>query len=423
MSERRVVITGMGLVSPLGLCLEDFWAALRAGESGVRRLQAFDPAPMPAQIGGEVLGFDPMQYVEKKDRKRIKQMARGFQFVVAASQMALGDAQIDRAQLDPTRFGVFVGSSTLPGELSELGPAAQACTDIAAARVDLRKWGEIGLPLVPPMWLLNHIPNILACHVSILNDAQGPSNTITQTDAGGVMALGEGFRVIQRGHADVLLAGGVDNKSIPVNMVRHCKFASMSRHNEEPARACRPFDRARDGRVLGEGAGCFVLEELDHARRRGASIYAELAGFASTFDCGRTGKGISRAARLALQEARIGPEQLDHVNAHGYGTVADDRREAHGIRDALVGVPAPVVALKGYFGNMAAGGGPVELTASLLAFRHGETPATLNCDDPDPDCPIEVARTPRPVEKPYALKVAITELGQCAALVVRKWSE
>jgi 3-oxoacyl-[acyl-carrier-protein] synthase II len=414
--KRRAVFTGIGVVSPIGLDLETFWSALIQGRSGVRRLQAFDPSPLPVQIGGEVDGFDVKNFVDKKDRKRLGPAARGFQFMVAAAQMAVTDSKIDKAALDPTRFGVYLGSSTLPGELAELGPAAQVSTDIPSARVDFRKWGELGLPLIPPMWMLNHIPNIMSCHVSILHNAQGASNTITQTDVAALLAVGEALRALNRGKGDVMLVGGADNQSIPVNMVRHTKFLSMSRRNDAPRQACRPFDRDRDGTVQGEGAGCLVLEEAEHARRRGAPIYAEVLGFASGVDRARDGKGLARVIRTALAQAQITPDQLDHVNAQGYGTIVEDRWEARGIQEALGGVP--VVALKGYFGNLGAASGAAELAATLLALKNGQVPATINCEHPD--CPVTIAQSTRPLAKPHALKISFTELGQCAALVLRK---
>jgi 3-oxoacyl-[acyl-carrier-protein] synthase II len=201
-------------------------------------------------------------------------------------------------------------------------------------------------------------------------------------------------------------------------LIRYSLFGRLSR-NPDPEQACRPFDRRRDGQVLGEGGGVLVLEALEHARRRGAKIHAEILGFGSAFDCGRTGKGLARAIRAAMAEANIGPADLDHVNAHAGGAVVEDAWEARGLREALGGVPVPVVAVKSYVGNIGNGASTLELAASLLAFRDGVIPGTLNHEEPGADCPVNVVRAPRPVTRPCVLKVAYTELGQCAAVVVR----
>ncbi len=426
-SSRRTVLTGAGLITPLGRGLPvgrnlaPFGLALAAGRGGVRRIQSFDPSALPVQIGGEVLDFDAKDYVEKKDRKRLNQMARTAQFAVAAARLALEDGAVDRGRLDPERVGVVLGAGTIPGDLAELGPAAQATLRPGDEAADLRRWGADGLPLIPPTWMLGHVPNMPASHVSILNDLRGPNNTITQTDVASLLALAEARRTVRRGRADLMLAGGADARINPVTLVRHCLYSPLSRRKDEPEKACRPFDRGRDGMVLGEGGGALLVEELAHAHRRGARIYAEVVGCGAAFDRGRTGQGLARAVRAALAEAGVGPDELDHVNAHGCGSPEGDVWEARGLHEALAGRPVPVFAAKGYFGNLGPAGGAVELIASVLALTHGVLPATLNCDDPDPECPILVCREPRRVGRPYFLKVGCTELGQCAAVVCRRW--
>src|SRR5437868_3431141 len=258
------------------------------------------------------------------------------------------------------------------------------------------------------MWLLNQVPNMLACHVSILHNAQGPNNSITQTDVAGLLALGEAFRTIRRGRADIFLTGGADDKINPITLARQCLFSPLSRGNDAPEKACRPFARDRDGIVLGEGGGVLVLEELEHARRRGARIYAEVVGFGAAFDGDRTARGLARAIRAALQEAAIGPEDLDHVNAHGYSTVEGDIWEARGLCEVFGGGSSslPVLAVKSYFGNLGSAGGPTELAASLLAFAHVELPPTLNYEHPDPQCPANVITRPHAMTRPYFLKIS-----------------
>jgi 3-oxoacyl-[acyl-carrier-protein] synthase II len=406
-------------MTPLGCGRAPFWQALLAGQSGVRRIQSFDPTALPTQIGAEILDFDAHKYLPKKECKRLNVMARATQLALTASQQAVTDAALDKEQLDPARFGVVLGSGVLPTVLSELRAAAQVSVLAHRPEVDLEKWGAQGLALIPPMWLLSHVPNMVTCHASILHNAQGPCNTIVQSDLGSLLALGEAYRAIVHNRADVFLAGGADALVGPLNLPRFCLFAPLSRRNDDPASACRPFDRKRDGQVLGEGAGVFVIEELEHAHRRGAPVLAEILGFATAFDRDRSGHGLARAIRASLTQADATPDDLDHVNAHGLSTVPADVWEAAGVSEVL-GPGAPVFAAKSYFGNLGAGSCAVELAASLLALEHDQLPPTLNCEDPDSACAVSVRRVAGRVARPFVLKVGATELGQCAAVVCRR---
>ena len=419
---RRAVLTGVGVVSPIGLGAAAFWRSLSDGRGGVRPVRSFDASALPVRFGGEILDFDARNYLDKKERKRLNTMVRTSRFAVAAAQLAMTDAGLEKGKIDPERFGVVFGAGTIPGHLDDLGPAAQASLGDRPDRIDLKKWGERGLRHIPPTWMLNHVPNMMACHVSILHDARGPNNTIIQTDVAGLLALGEALRAVRRGRADLFLVGGADAKIDPLTMARQCLFSPLSRRNDAPEKASRPFDRGRDGQVLGEGGGVLVLEELEHARRRGARIYAEVIGFAAAFDRGLAGVGLARAVRAALAEAGVEPGGLDHVNAQGYSTPAADAAEATALREVFgPGAALPVFAPKSYLGNGGAASGPTELAASLLAGVNGVTPATLNYDEPDPHCPVDVIRAPRPVRRPSFLKLGFTERGQCAAVVCRQW--
>jgi len=425
-SQRRTVITGMGIVSPIGLDAASCWEALSHGRSGIKTIQSFNAGGLPVRIAGEIVGFDAKKFVDKKDRKSLRVMARSIQLAVAAAQLALDDSKIDKDKLDPTRFGVEFGASLIASELEELGAASKISANCQPGTVDLEKWGTQGLANIPPLWMLKYLPNMLACHISIMHNAQGPNNTITESDVAGLLALGEAFRITRRNQADFFLAGGGESRINPLSMVRQCLFQPLSKRNEEPQKACRPFDRRRDGMVLGEGASVLVLEELDHARRRGAKIYGEMVGFGAAFDRGTTGKGLARAIRAALTEAGIGPEAIDHVNASGTSTVAGDAWESRGIQEVFGSCqsPVPVFGAKSYFGNLGPGSGPTEITTSLLALQHGQLPATLNYEESDPACPVTVAaREMRPICKAYFLKTGFTDLGQCAAAVFRKWQE
>jgi 3-oxoacyl-[acyl-carrier-protein] synthase II len=423
-SSRRAVLTGAGLITPVGQDVGSFWAALREGRSGVRPIRTFDTSGLPVHFAGEIADFDAKNFVDKKDRRSLKVMARTIQLAVAGAQRALDDGKVDKTKLDPTRFGVEFGAGLIASELPELVDAARASANCEPGKVDLEKWGEAGLPAIQPLWMLKYLPNMLACHISILHDAQGPNNSITENDAAGLLAMGEAYRILQRDGADFFLVGGAESKMNPLSLARQCLFEPLSHRNEEPEKACRPFDRRRDGIVLGEGAGVFVLEDLGHAQKRGARVYAEVVGFGAAFDRKMTGDGVARAVRAALADAGIGPEEVDHVNAHGLSTRESDTAEARGLQAVFGGCrePVPVLAPKSYLGNLGAGGSTTELAASVLALSEGLLPPTLNYEEPDPDCPVAVAAgSPRPVTRRHVVKVSFTQMGQCAALVLRRW--
>jgi 3-oxoacyl-[acyl-carrier-protein] synthase II len=268
--------------------------------------------------------------------------------------------------------------------------------------------------------MLKYLPNMLACQVSILHDAQGPNNSITEGDVGSLLALGEACRILRRDQADFFLVGGAESKVNPLSMVRQCLFGRLSRRNDDPAGACRPFEKTRDGAVIGEGACVLVVEDLGHAQRRGARIYAEVVGFGAAFDRDRSGKGLVRAMHAALRQAGLSPADMDHVNAHGLGGPEADACEGRALHEVF-GSDMPVLAAKSYFGNLGAGSGLSELATSMLALHHESVPATLNYQQPDPNCPVNVLRAPRPARKPHFLKLGFAEMGQCAAVVVRQW--
>lgn len=422
-SSRRVVLTGLGILNPLGQNTTAFWESLSQSRNGIRRIQSFDVSALPCQIGGEIVDFDPKNYIDKKDRKSLRVMARAIQLCVCASQLAINDGHVDKQQIDPARFGVEFGACLMPSELQELGPASQVCSTATPGKIDLGRWGCEGISLIPPLWMLKYLPNMPACHVSILHNAQGPNNTIIEGDVASLLALGEAYHIIARDQADIFLAGGADSKMNPLSLVRQLLFNQLSCRNDAPDQACRPFERRRDGMVLGEGAAVLMVEELEHARRRGARIYAEMAGFAAAFDRDRKGAGLARAIRLALAEAGITPADVDHVNAHGLGVQGADEWEANALHEVFGSCrPAvPVFAAKSYFGNLGSGGGTSELAASLLALEHGQLPATRNYQEADPACPVLVAATARPISKRHVVKLGFTQMGHCAAVVCRKW--
>jgi len=419
---RRVVFTGIGVLTPIGSDAPSFWNCLSAGVSGVKAIQSFDTGGLTTRFAGEIPTFDAKKYLDKKERKSLRVMARGIQLAVAAAQLALDHGKVEKAKLDPTRFGVEFGAGLLATELPELGPASQISCNGVPGGVDLKKWGEQGIPAIPPLWMLKYLPNMLACHVAILHNAQGPNNTITESDVAPLLALGEAGRILRRNQADFFLVGGADSKVNPLSMVRQCLFGHLSRRNDAPEKASRPFDRQRDGFVVGEGAGVLAVEDLEHARKRGATILGELVGFGSAYDRGMGGQGLARAIRAAIAQAGITPDDIDHVNAHGISSIHGDIWEARGIREVFGDRDVPVWAVKSYVGNLGAGGGLTELGASLLALSHGVLPATLNFDEADPACPLNIQREPRAIQKPYFLKISLTEMGQTAVVVCKKWN-
>lgn len=425
-SSRRVVITGLGVLSPIGLEPDAFWQSLCQGRSGVHAISTFDASGLPVRFAGELpAAFDARNYLDKSQRKSLRMMSRTIQLAVCAAQKALEDGQVDKGKLDPTRFGVEFGSGMIASELPELAEAARITTSPdRPGKVDMDKWGKEGMQAIQPLFMLKYLPNMLACHVSMIHDAQGPNNSITETDVASTLALGEALRILQRDQADFFLVGGADSKINALSMVRQCLFEKLSANNAAPEKASRPFDQGHDGMVVGEGATVLTVETLEHARKRGARIYAELVGFGAAFDHGRDGRGLARAVRAALGEAGTAPEEVDHINAHGLSIPEADVWEARGLAEVFGdgGSAAPVFAPKSYFGNLAAGGGLTELAGSILALHHGATPATLNHDKTDPQCPVRVlSGAPREVARRHVVKVSFTQMGQCAAVVLRRW--
>jgi 3-oxoacyl-[acyl-carrier-protein] synthase II len=333
----------------------------------------------------------------------------------------LQDAKIAPQTVDPTRLGISFGSATIASELDELTYAATRTVPPGEKQVNMKIWGTEGMPAMPPLWLLKYLPNFSAAHVSILHNAQGPSNSITMVDVASSLAIAEARRILQRGLADVMMTGGPDSRINPLSITRLEMFYPLSRKNENPADACRPFDLKRSGIVLGEGAGILVLEELNHAQKRGATIYAEIVGAGDACDVKRDGSGIARALKAALKSANISPQELDHVVAQGFGDKRFDHIEANALVSALGSECPPVYAAKGALGNTGAASGGIETALSAMALQHGTVPASLNYREPDPECPITVITSPKPVTKDYSLKLCFTDMGQTSALVLKRW--
>lgn len=416
---REVVITGLGVVGPLGSGREEFWNALVEGRSGVRPLSYVDERSMPVYIGGEVADFHPADIV--KPRKNLKVMSRESQMAVVAAGQAAADAGLVPGGHDPERLGVVFGCDLIQCDPVDLADAVRAC--LVDGRFDFRRWGTQAMSDVFPLWFLKLLPNMPACHIGIAHDARGPNNSITLADVSGLLAVGEAAAVIRRGQADAMLCGAVGTRIQPTLFAR--AFAGqLSRRNAEPARACRPFDFDRDGQVGGEGAAAFVLEAADHAAARGARPLCRVLSQASAHepacrDRPSQGTALRQAMTKALRAAGRAASDIGHVNAHGLSTTAEDRVEAAAIRDVLG--DAPVFAPKSYFGNLGSGAGAVEMAASVLALTEGRVPPSLNYERPDPACPINVVRG-RPLEGAArtAMLLNFNLTGQAAALLLAR---
>lgn len=420
-TERRTVITGLGAVTPLGTGNDAFWQALLARKSGVLPLEAFDVEGLTTTIGAEVRDFDPKHYV--KQRKSLKVMARDIQLAVGAAQLVIDDAGIDPTKVDSPRFGVSCGAAMIASELDELGAPVSHSMN-GSRRFDLKKWGTEGMEQLFPLWMLKYLPNMPACHISIFYDAQGPNNTITVGESSATLAMGEAYRILQRGSADIFVTGGTDSKIHPLSFCRLLMLNRLSRRNGDPSAASRPFDAERDGLVAGEGAALFVFEELTHAKKRGAKIMAEVIGFGRSCYPTNVQRGIETAIRSALKDAGITPAELGHIVPSAAGLVKEDAEEAKALANILgdaVG-DVPIVPYKSLLGHTYAGSGAVELAASVLGCKNQILTGAINYEKPDSDLPALRVLTENIdfPNKPF-LVCSVSHSGQCGALVVRPY--
>jgi len=429
---KRVVVTGVGVISPIGIGAAAFWKNLLAGEVGVRRIASFDPSGFACQIAGEVPSFKISDFVPKAHRKATKVMARDIELAVVAADDAFKDAGLHSKADSETpnftgdRFGCNIGAGLISAELNELTAAMHTARD--GNRLDLAKWGREGMSQLTPLWLLKYLPNMLSCHVTIVHQLKGPSNTITCADASSHLAIGEAFRTIQRGKADLAICGGAECKVQPMGLIRQSMLNRLSEsHNDSPATAVRPFDADADGTALGEGGGLLILEELSHAQARNARIYAELVGFAasqdsfSVVDPDPTGHSYAKAITNALRDAKADASQVQLHVPHGLGIASHDRAEIAGLTTAYGShLPrVPLAPIKAQIGSLAAGGG-ADVAATVLALHHNKIPAAVNTRKIAGDTPLNLAATPRDAQVNLAVTSVFSLGGQNAALVFRK---
>jgi len=416
-SDREVVITGLGIVSPIGVGREAVWSAIQSRSSGVRPLAQLESAGWLAPFGGYVADFDPKELIQP--RKSIKVMSRDIQLASAAAEMAWQDACLSQSTVDPDRFGVVGAAGVMYCDLEEL--RVPFVEWLKQEDFDIHRWSREAMGELYPLWMLKYLPNMPACHIGIRYDARGPNNTIAEGDVSSLLAILEAADVIRRDNADVMIVGGTGSRINVSDLMWH-RGARLARNGQLPPPAvCRPFDAARSGQVNGEGAAQIVIEAREHAERRGARIVARLAGGATRFEPAAddklpTGDAIARAIRASLAAAGMEPAEIGHVNAHGNSTREDDPIEAQAIRRELGDVS--VTALKSYFGNLGQGSGMVELAISLLAMSQGVVPPTLNYETPDPDCPVNVVTQIEKSDKPAFIKLNHNATGQAAAIVI-----
>ncbi len=426
---RRVVVTGLGVVAPNGVGKEAFWEACVEGRSGVGPIRSFDASGHPVQIAAEVPDFDIQQYVPPEHRKSLKIMSRAMRFGVAASTLAVRDSGLELDREDPERVGVIMGTGLVPIDLSEVAPLlAESCD--ANGRLAVDRLGQRGSGALFPLWLLKYLPNMFAAHISMAHNAQGPNNTVTTACAAGTQAVGEAFRLIQRNDADIMLAGGADSRMDPLLLLAYTALGALSRAERPAQEVSRPFDGQRDGFVLGEGAGVLILEELERARRRGATIYAEVLGLGSSFDAYAVTKPDPQARRGAghplgpARGRRRSPGRRLHQRPRHQHTAerfdGDDGGQGGlwGWAQAL-----PMSSIKSMVGHLIGAAGAVEAASLALTLHDGVLPPTINHTHPDPDCNLDyVPNTAREMRVRTAVSTSFGFGGQNAALVMRRFA-
>jgi len=410
----RVVITGIGVISPIGIGKETFWQGLISGKNGIGKITSFDPTIFASQIAGEVKDFNPGDYMDKKEAKRL---VRFIQFAIAASKMALTDAGLNISQENANDIGIIIGSGI--GGIGFLEEQAYVLKDKGPDRLS---------PFTVPYM----ITNMAAGMVAIKTGAKGPNSCVVTACASGTHSIGDAMKILQRGDATTMIAGGTEASITTLGIGSFCAARALSTRNDAPHKASRPFDKERDGFVMGEGCGIVILETLDNAKKRGAKIYAELVGYGMSGDAyhitapAPEGEGAARAIVAALKDANLKPEDIDHINAHGTSTELNDKFETIAIRKVF-GEHSKKIAIsstKSMIGHLLGAAGAVELIATALAIRDDIVPPTINYEVPDPECDLDY--TPNKARK-MKVRTAMSNSfgfgGHNAILIVKKFEE
>ena len=412
--RRRVVVTGLGLVTPCGIGVEPTWAALMAGRSGVDFIKKFDTTRFAVKIGAEIRDFDPLNYVEKKEARK---MGAFIHFAIAAADEAMRDSGLQVTDENAEQVGTYISSG--------IG-------DFWAIEREHEKLLNDGPSRVSPFFIPSAIVNLAAGQVSIRFGAKGPNSATATACSAGAHAIGDSFKIIQRGDADVMICGGAESAITPMSVAGFAAMRALSTRNDDPLHSSRPFERDRDGFVIGEGAGIMILEELDSARARGAKIYAEVVGYGMTADAfhitmpDETASGARRVMEMAIRDAGITPEQVGYVNAHGTSTPYNDKFETLAIKQTF-GAHAYKLAVsstKSMTGHLLGAAGGIEAVFSVLAIQRNTLPPTINYVNPDPDCDLDyVPNEPREAHVAYALSNSFGFGGTNAALLFKRYEE
>jgi 3-oxoacyl-[acyl-carrier-protein] synthase II len=412
LNKRRVVITGLGAITSVGIGAADFWQALIDGKSGIGKITRFDASDFTTQIASEVKGFDPTQYIDKKEAKRMDRVSH---FAIAATKLALDDSGLDLQKEDLTRVGTYIGSGI--GGMDTLHDQFKILFEKGPNRIS---------PFFVPMM----IANMAAGQTSIAFGLQGPNSCTITACASGTNSIGDAFKVIARGAADVMVAGGTEAAISPAAVAGFCAMKAMSTRNDEPEKASRPFEAGRDGFVMGEGSGVVILEELEHAQKRGAKIYAEVLGYGSNADAfhitapAPEGLQAAKCMAQAIDDAGLKPEDVDYINAHGTSTPLNDKNETLAIKH-LFGDHAkkmPVSSIKSMIGHLLGAAGAVECIATALTLYHDLIPPTINYENPDPELDLDyVPNTARKQVVNVAMSNSFGFGGHNASLLLRKF--
>jgi 3-oxoacyl-[acyl-carrier-protein] synthase II len=412
--KRRVVVTGLGLITPLGNTVEATWAGLMAGRSGAGPITKFDASDFPVRFACEVKDFDPLDYVEKKEARKMGAFTHS---AIAASDEALADSGLKITHENAERVGTYISSG--------IG-------DLWGIEREHSKFLSEGPRRVSPFFIVSVLANMAAGQVSIRNGAKGPNSATATACAAGNHAIGDSFKIIQRGDAAAMICGGAESTITPMSIAGFAAMRALSTRNDDPERASRPFDRDRDGFVVGEGAGIMILEELEHARQRGAHIYAEIVGYGATADAyhmtapDETQSGVIRGMRRAIQDAGISPEKIGYINAHGTSTPLGDRGETLAVKKTF-GAHSYKLAFsstKSMTGHLLGAAGGIEAVFTALAIHRRKLPPTINYNTPDPECDLDyVANEAREALVEYALTNGFGFGGTNAALVFRRFEE
>ncbi len=426
--RQRVVVTGMGYVTPLGSELETVWQRVLAGESGIGYITLFDASDFPTRIAAEVRDWDLGDVGE--DPQQWKYQGRHTHFAIGAAKKAVADSGVLEAGVDPTRFGVYLGSGEGQQDFERFTQMMVAGLS-GGETLDMARFMRRGLELLHPIAELEQEPNMPAGHLASLFGAEGPNVNCLTACAASSQAIGEAAEIIRRGEADVMLSGGTHTMIHPFGVMGFNLLTALSTRNDEPTRSSRPFDRLRDGFVLGEGAGMVVLESLEHARARGAKIYGELTGYGSTADAFRItdthpeGRGAISCIQMALADAALNTDQIDYINAHGTSTAVNDKVETLAVK-RVFGERAykiPFSSTKSVLGHLIAAAGATELIFCLLAIRDNVVPPTMNYEELDPDCDLDyVPNAARETRCDRALSNSFGFGGQNICLIASRFT-